>query len=111
MRRNCSIKSPSATETTMIIAIDFDGTFTVDPRTWRSVIRTLVDAGHTVICATARTQSNANDHDLSEATGVKVVCCGVEVCKRVACARAGYNVAVWIDDCPEAIDRAIYKRR
>lgn len=95
----------------MIVAIDFDDTFTVDPRTWRSVIRTLVDAGHAVVCATARDYSEANERDLQAATGVKVIFCGVEVCKRVACSWAGYKVDVWIDDTPQAIDTAIYKRK
>jgi hypothetical protein len=95
----------------MIIAIDFDDTFTVDPRTWRSVISTLQAAGHTVICATARSHSEANERDLSAATGVKVVFCGIEVCKRHACAWAGYEVDVWIDDTPSAVDGTPHRSR
>jgi hypothetical protein len=86
------------------IAIDFDETFTANVNLWSNIIRMLQAAGHKVICATARVGTPGNRSGLAAVLppGVKIVFCG-SVPKRTACIAAGYEVKIWIDDCPEAI--------
>jgi hypothetical protein len=89
------------------IAIDFDATFTSDECLWYNVIKSIQIGGYKVICATARSWSEREEHDLTEALphDVKIVFCGNKF-KREACEAAGYNVTIWIDDCPSGIDRS-----
>ena len=86
------------------IAIDFDDTYTSDTRLWHYIILTLQSAEITVICATARSWSEANERDMlvELPNKVKVVFCGNQY-KRDATLAAGYDVQIWIDDTPEAI--------
>lgn len=88
----------------MIISIDFDDTFTADPKMWANAIQLMQDCGHTVICVSAR--RNTMDHriELEGALpeGVKVLLSYDEP-KRDFALRQGYAVDVWIDDFPDAI--------
>jgi hypothetical protein len=87
------------------IAIDFDDTFTSDINLWYGIIQRIQDYGYTVICATARGWSQCNEDGLKAVLPprVEVVFCGT-TCKRTACQNAGYNVTIWIDDTPAAIE-------
>ena len=91
----------------MIIALDYDDTYTRDPETWNKVIKLFQEAGHTVICVTLR----------PEVMGAPVLASigkviGVDKClfsngcwKSVTAENAGYKVNVWIDDLPNMIYR------
>jgi hypothetical protein len=89
------------------IAIDFDDTFISDITVWSQVIRLLQVRKYKVICATSRTWSECEEHDLKQVfpEGVTVVFCGGEF-KKPACEKAGYNVKIWIDDSPTSIEKS-----
>ena len=88
----------------MIIAIDYDNTYTADPVTFEKVIALFQAAGHTVVCVTGRSDDGVMDVPVSNSIGklVSVVFAGMEW-KAVAARKQGYNVSVWIDDIPGMI--------
>jgi hypothetical protein len=88
----------------MIIAIDYDNTYTADPETFNKVIALFKAAGHDVICVTAR-EDGAMGVPVRNSIGklVPVIFAG-SLAKRVAAKKRGYDVDVWIDDMPAMID-------
>lgn len=38
----------------MIISLDYDNTYTRDPKFWLEFVKRSIDCGHTVICVTMR---------------------------------------------------------
>jgi hypothetical protein len=85
----------------MIVAIDYDDTFTRDPVLWASFIGAATRRGHKVICVTGRyTPPEMGEPPLPP--GVPVICTAGEL-KHPAALRAGYCVDVWIDDMPGLI--------
>lgn len=86
----------------MIIAVDYDNTYAADPETFNKVIEVFKNAGHTVICVTARPDTMG--HPVLNSIGklVPVVFAGTEW-KRDAAKARGYKVDVWIDDSPEYV--------
>lgn len=88
----------------MTIAIDFDDTFMADVNAWSAVIEVLKNAGHKVICVSARRNDFRNKQELQRAlpTGVEVLL-SYDMPKRAFAISLGYLVDVWIDDTPEAI--------
>jgi len=88
----------------MIIAVDYDGTYSADPDTFNKLIELFKAAGHTVICVTGRSDDGIMDVPVRESIGKLVPCvfAGKEW-KANAAKRAGYNVSVWIDDMPGMI--------
>lgn len=85
----------------MLIAMDYDMTYTADPKAWNEVVRVMTVLGHSFVCVTGRDQppSISEPH-----IPMPIVCAGDEL-KSVAALRAGYAVDVWIDDCPGTIER------
>lgn len=90
----------------MIIAIDYDGTYTTDHETWNKVIHLLINLGHTVICVTGREDIKSMSEPVMLSVGriIPVVFAGKEW-KREAALKKGYKVDVWIDDTPEMIGK------
>jgi len=86
----------------MIIAIDYDGTYSAAPELWDQFIKLFQDAGHTLICCTGRTEDLGKPVMSSVGKLIPVVFAG-GMSKREACKRHGYDVNVWIDDMPEMI--------
>lgn len=88
----------------MIIAIDYDMTYTADPETFEKVIALFKAAGHTVICVTGRSDDGVMDVPVRNSIGklVPVVFAGKEW-KATAAKKQGYNVSIWIDDMPGMI--------
>ena len=88
----------------LIISIDYDDTFTADVSTWSAVIRVLQNAGHRVVCITAR-QGNEGNRRQVEGDMPEGVCVlfayGFQ--KREFAKANGVAVDIWIDDLPEAI--------
>ena len=80
------------------IAIDYDGTYTLDSTLWKSFVAAAHEKGFLVICATSRTVSNPVASDID----IPVVYCG-KSWKHDATKAAGYNVLIWIDDSPGCI--------
>lgn len=86
----------------MLIALDYDDTFTVDPDFWREVIRMGRERGHEFVCVTGR--HTAPDFTREPAIPCSVVCAPLDYKDPVARAE-GIKVDVWIDDCPQYIRR------
>ena len=88
----------------MIVSIDFDDTFTVDPVAWTAIIKLLQNASHTVVCVTGRkdTPASANQIKTALPDGVAVVFAGSDP-KNDAAMRQGFHVDVWIDDRPSRV--------
>jgi len=86
----------------MIVAIDYDDTYTADPTAWSAVIRLLQEFGHKVVCVTQRVDPWMQEvHDAFEPLNVPVVSGGAP--KVETAAEAGYFIDVWIDDYPRGI--------
>lgn len=90
----------------MIIAIDYDNTYTADPESFNKIIKILLDQNHQVICVTGREDAGVMAAPVMESIGklVPVIFAGKEW-KRDAAKRRGWNVDVWIDDSPEYIGK------
>jgi hypothetical protein len=86
----------------MIIAIDYDGTYSINPELWNQIINLFMDAGYSVICVTGRTKELGQPVLDSIGKLVPVIFAG-GLPKREACKNRGYNVGIWIDDMPEMI--------
>jgi len=95
----------------VIVAFDFDGTYTAHPDVWDEVLQILIDSGHTVICVTGR---GDHHHPLAEdvirdrlGSGVQVIrAAHLLLNKREAAEVEGYSVDVWIDDEPWGVSRS-----
>jgi hypothetical protein len=88
----------------MILAIDFDNTYTTAPELWDQVIRLFQEAGHTVICITGRTENMSQPVLDTIGKLVPVIFAGKDW-KRTAAKNHGYQVDIWIDDIPEMIGK------
>ena len=89
----------------MIIAIDFDKTWTEDPILWLEFYKSCLLRGHRIIIATAR-QERADNSDMDRyeiPSGVPVIFTNGNF-KRQACLKAGWTVDIWIDDTPSMVD-------
>jgi len=88
----------------LVIAIDFDDTFTADEYLWTCFIRSAKSLGHKVLCISWRAETMANREDIQNAlpSGVKVLLTDRKG-KRKFAMDQGYDVDIWIDDMPHAI--------
>lgn len=90
----------------MIISIDYDDTWTADPEGWAQVVKLLRDRGHTVIGVTNRFDlpryTEAPKRDMLP--HVSAIVFAGPLPKRQAAKHYGYDVDIWIDDYPSAVD-------
>ena len=88
----------------MIVAIDYDNTYSADPETFDKLIKVLQDAEHIVICVTGRSDDGIMGEPVKQSIGrlVPIVFAGDEW-KAYAAKRRGYDVNVWFDDMPQMI--------
>lgn len=84
----------------MLIAIDYDDTYTRDPDGWRACMEFMGKRGHSFVCITGRTDPPTMGREPH--IGCPVYCTAGEP-KRAFAQRRGLLVHVWIDDCPEMI--------
>ncbi len=80
----------------MIVALDYDKTYTLDPVMWDAFIDLLKERGHSVVCATMRFPSEA----------IEMPCNVIYTSrqpKRDCLAQSGVFPDIWIDDTPEFI--------
>lgn len=84
----------------MLIALDYDDTFTEDVDFWCQVVALGRLRGHNFVCVTAR--SSPPDVPREPHIPMPIVCAGNEY-KKAAAERAGFRVDVWIDDLPQLI--------
>lgn len=85
----------------MLIALDYDFTFTADPDFWRAVVALGTARGHKFVCVTGR--DIPPDFSREPAIPMRVVC-AAGAPKFRAAMRAGFAVDVWIDDAPGSIE-------
>lgn len=89
----------------MLLALDYDETYTRDPDFWDQMIRLAKSRGHSVICVTMRSDDSweANDviHDLQDK--VEAIIFTNRKAKRSFVSQMGYYPSVWIDDSPNLI--------
>jgi hypothetical protein len=90
----------------MIVAIDYDNTYSADPSTFDKIIVLFKQAGHTVICVTGRSAAMGQPVLNSIGKLVPVIFAGADW-KRDAAAKRAYKVDVWIDDTPSSIEKQI----
>lgn len=83
----------------MLIAIDYDGTYTADPKLWQMFIEKAIASGHQVICATMRYECEVDSMCSILKSLVQVV-----PTKRAAklpfLKAKGIEPDIWIDDNP-----------
>ena len=80
----------------LVIAMDYDETYTSDPKLWQSLIEAATNRGHTVYIVTARSRQEL----LGMAdTGCLVVATGRSA-KGPFMLGEGIEVDIWIDDDP-----------
>ena len=88
----------------IIIALDWDGTVTLDPNVWLGIVRLFKAAGHKVYIVTMRYPSEMegvlSDEWRSLIDGLY---CSSRQAKRPFVHAQGLTPNVWIDDNPEAI--------
>ncbi len=96
----------------MIIALDFDGTYTRDPAAWNTFIQNMQREGHVVYCVTMRYPAgHQQDATGKEASAVEKalghLVDGIHYTARKAkqtfMAERGIDIHVWIDDNPNWI--------
>ena len=80
----------------MIVALDYDGTYTADPELFALLIALLKDRGHQVIIATMR---YADREEIEHDTGCTIYYTGRKA-KAVALRDLGMTPDIWIDDMP-----------
>lgn len=87
----------------MKIALDYDGTYTADPRLWFAFVKLAQTLGHTVLCVTMRSKEEARDMDPELIVEVSQLICTNRKAKKPFVEDLGINIDIWIDDNPEWI--------
>ena len=89
----------------MLIALDYDQTYTRDPDYWDAVIALGVMGGHQFICVTNRPWPPGETKP-ERVPKIPIICAGDQF-KSDAAREAGYTVSVWIDDMPGSISQSL----
>ena len=84
----------------MLLALDFDETYTRDPIFWDKVIALANQHGHSVICATMRHEHEGEDVVKALQHKVEDIIFTGRKAKFNFVTEAGYYPSVWIDDQP-----------
>ena len=83
----------------MILALDYDGTYTKDPVMWQAIIPVFRAAGHEVFCCTMRTPKEVSSMDPNLLKHVQVITTS-RAAKGPFMEALGIPVDIWIDDNP-----------
>lgn len=89
----------------MIVAIDYDGTWTADPEAFAAFASLLRRRGHRVLLVTARASGHREVLEACAAHVDRVLFSGGGY-KREHCEIEGEFVSIWIDDMPAMIGPA-----
>ena len=90
----------------MIIAIDYDKTYTAAPELFDEMIKMFQASGHTVICVTSRPEVMGQVVLDSIGKLVTVLFASGEW-KQTFAKKLGFNVDIWVDDMPETISKQV----
>lgn len=85
----------------MLIALDFDDTYTRDPQMWDMIIGVMQRHGHTVICATMRFPQEGEELHNTIGKKCKIVFTSRKAKKIYLNEVIGIFPDIWIDDTPE----------
>lgn len=87
----------------MLIALDYDGTYTADTELWDQFILNARMRGHKVYCVTMRyADTESVDVELNLNSKVDKIIYTNRKAKKVAFRmQCGHNPDIWIDDMPE----------
>lgn len=91
----------------MLIALDYDETYTNDPVLWLTFIESLRSRNHDVVVVTMRFESEGHDMDPRLKQLCHVIFTGRRA-KHPFCAQLGVYPSVWIDDCPHFVHMDAY---
>ena len=83
----------------MNVAIDYDDTYTCDPKAWDAIINILHKNNHRVYCVTKRYKELADD--IRQAMDIPIIYATKS--KLEAVSMNGIKIDVWIDDKPQSI--------
>jgi hydroxymethylpyrimidine pyrophosphatase-like HAD family hydrolase len=86
----------------MLIALDYDGTYTADPELWQQFIQQAVARGHEVLCVTMRHEHEGADMCQKLRERAKVIFTGRRA-KAAAMGELNVRPSIWIDDNPHWI--------
>lgn len=84
----------------MNIALDYDNTYTLDPKTWNEVIDTFQAAGHNVFVVTMRSREEGKLVIEELASRVEGIFFTNRKAKKNYMFDRGISISVWIDDTP-----------
>jgi hypothetical protein len=88
----------------MIIAIDYDGTYSRDPLAFYGLVILLRGRGHTCVMVTGRSDEGRWGAEVRNAVGdLMPIVFAAGAWKATAAERAGFKVDVWVDDKPEGV--------
>jgi len=87
----------------MLIAIDFDGTYSLDPSFWDLFIDSATYKGYTVICVTMRYKKEGAEIKRALAGKVKEIIFTGRKAKRKFAHNHGYYPDIRIDDSPHCL--------
>jgi hypothetical protein len=95
----------------VILALDYDDTFTADPILWEHFINKVKERGHSVTFVTSRGYHHSNDYNADIKQDAKRLNIDIVFCFGESKA-AKFKADVWIDDTPLAIptDDAVLTR-
>ena len=82
-----------------VFAIDYDGTYTMDPELWLMIIKLIIARGHDVVIATMRTESECHDIDQRLKDIVRIIPTHRQS-KMKYLSDLGIFPSIWIDDMP-----------
>ena len=87
----------------MLICLDYDNTYTLDPQFWDGFIIVSQARGHSVMVATMRSQLEGKMVEVDLASKVDNIIFTDRKAKRPYLKKLGIFPDVWIDDIPEFI--------
>ncbi len=86
----------------MIIALDYDGTYTEDPISWDDFISYMMKKGHEIVVVTMRYESEAPEFTLSPVCACRWFFTGRKA-KKPFMHNLGIKPNIWIDDHPQSV--------
>lgn len=93
----------------MLLALDYDDTFTRDKQFWWDFIVSAQKRGHSVIVVTARSEQWRKEVEDDLGDMVEAILCTGGKAKHPFAYAAGFMPSVWIDDQPQWIHTDAYR--
>lgn len=87
----------------MIIAIDYDGTWTTDPEGWRQFYQLMTRRGHRVVMVTGRSGWTADMGRGELPRDMEIIYTKGQLKEHYVRTHRAYKVDIWIDDMPGMI--------